>query len=208
VVRERGTVTSTHILEAARSCLLADGYANLSTRKVADAAGVPLSQIHYHFGGKSGMVLALLDSENRKLVARQRTMYGSEMPLWKRYEQACDYLDDDLASGYVRVLQEMIAAGWSDPEIADRVMDLLKVWLDLLEEVAAEAEARFGSLGPFAAADIGMLVGLSFLGGEAIILLGDDDWKARVRGALRRVGDLIRTFEEGITPQRAAARAG
>ena len=30
----------------------ADGYANLSTRRVADSAGVPLSQIHYHFGSK------------------------------------------------------------------------------------------------------------------------------------------------------------
>ena len=40
-------------------------------------------------------------------------------PLWRRYEQACDFLEDDLESGYVRVLQEMIAAGWSTPEIAD-----------------------------------------------------------------------------------------
>ena len=35
-------------------------------------------------------------------------------PLWQRYEQACDFLEDDLESGYVRVLQEMIAAGWSN----------------------------------------------------------------------------------------------
>jgi AcrR family transcriptional regulator len=207
VITERGTVTSTHILEAARSCLLAEGYANLSTRKVAETAGVPLSQIHYHFGGKTGMVLALLDHENRKLVARQRRMYGVEMPLWKRYEQACDFLDDDLASGYVRVLQEMIAAGWSDPEMARRVLAVLQAWIDLLEEVATEAEARFGSLGPFTAADIAALVGLSFVGGEAIILLGDRGWTDRVRTALRRVGDLIRGFEEGeAKPRRAKAR--
>ena len=40
-------------------------------------------------------------------------MYGQDVPLWRRYEQACDFLEDDLESGYVRVLQEMIAAGWS-----------------------------------------------------------------------------------------------
>jgi AcrR family transcriptional regulator len=206
---ERGVETSTQILEAARSCLLADGYANLSTRKVADAASVPLSQIHYHFGGKSGMVLALLDYENRMRVQRQRLMYGTEMPLWKRYEQACDFLDDDLASGYVRVLQEMIAAGWSDAEMARRVMEMLRGWLDLLEQVASEAEARFGSLGPFTPSDLGMLVGLSFLGGEAIILLGDQDSSDRVRRGLRRVGDLIRSFEEAdakVTPRRARTR--
>jgi AcrR family transcriptional regulator len=211
VASERGTVTSTQILEAARSCLLADGYANLSTRKVADAAHVPLSQIHYHFGGKAGMVLALLDYENRRLVDRQRRMYGTEMPLWKRYEQACDFFDDDLASGYVRVLQEMIAAGWSDAEMAHRVLDVLKGWIDLLEDVANEAEARFGTLGPFTAGDLAALVGLSFLGGESVILLGDEDWTDRARGALRRVGALIRWFEEGagsgLRPRRARARA-
>ena len=41
-------------------------------------------------------------------------MYAEEAPLWQRYEQACDFLEDDLESGYVRVLQEMIAAGWSN----------------------------------------------------------------------------------------------
>ena len=75
------------------------------------------------------------------LVQRQRLMYGSEMPLWKRYEQACDFLDDDLDSGYVRVLQEMIAAGWSDAEMARRVVDMLRGWLDLLEEVATRGRS-------------------------------------------------------------------
>jgi AcrR family transcriptional regulator len=193
---ERSASTSTRILEAARSCLLADGYASLSTRRAADQAGVPLSQIHYHFGGKQGMVLALLDHENRRLVDRQREMYGSDTPLWKRYEQACDFLEEDLASGYVRVLQEMIAAGWSDKAVARQVLALLQAWFDLLQEVAREAETRFGSLGPFTPADVAGLIGLSFLGGEALILLGDERWSGQVHTWLRRFGDLIRTLEE------------
>jgi AcrR family transcriptional regulator len=192
----RGTATSAQIIDAARSRLLVDGYVNLSTRKVADEAGVPLSQIHYHFGGKQGMVLALLSRENSRRVERQRRMYGSDQPLWKRYRQACDFLEDDLDSGYVRVLQEMVAAGWSDPAVAREVVALLNGWVDVLEAVATEAEARFGTLGPLTAGDLACLVGLSFLGGESVILLGDQKWSARVRGALRSVGDLIRRFEE------------
>lgn len=188
--------TADRIIEAARTCLLTDGFAALSTRRVADRAGVPLSQIHYHFGGKQGVVLALLDHENRQLVQRQVRMYGAETPLWKRYEQACDFLDDDLASGYVRVLQEMIAAGWSDPQVAARVATMLDAWFFVLVEVATEAEARFGSLGPLRPTDVAGLVGLSFLGGEAVILLGGEEWSTRVRGWLRSVSDLIRGFEE------------
>jgi hypothetical protein len=123
-------------------------------------------------------------------------MYAATAPLWKRYEQACDFLDDDLASGYVRVLQEMVAAGWSDDAVARQVLGMLQGWMDVLETVAREAEARFGSLGPFTAADVATLVGLAFLGGETLILLGDNDWTERVRESLRRVTGLIRALEE------------
>ena len=78
---------------------------------------MPLSQVHYHFGSKGGLMLALLEAEDRRRLARQEAMYAEDKPLWQRYEQACDFLEDDLESGYVRVLQEMIAAGWSTPAI-------------------------------------------------------------------------------------------
>ena len=52
-------------------------------------------------------------------------MYAQDWPLWRRYEQACDFLEDDLESGYVRVLQEMIAAGWSTPTIAEAARNIL-----------------------------------------------------------------------------------
>jgi AcrR family transcriptional regulator len=190
---ERATGTPAQILEAARGCLLAEGYARLSTRKVADAAGVPLSQIHYHFGGKQGLVLALLDHENARLIGRQQRMYAADAPLWKRYEQACEFLDDDIASGYVRVLQEMIAAGWSDSKVAEQVLGLLQAWQTVLETVIKSAQT---GLGPLTAEDAAALVGLAFLGGEAVILLGDKDWTQRVRSALRSLGTLIRHIEE------------
>jgi len=123
-------------------------------------------------------------------------MYAADRPLWQRYEQACDFLEDDLDSGYVRVLQEMIAAGWSNGTVAREVLRLLRSWYDLLVEVAREAEARLGSLGPFEAEDIAGLISLSFLGGESIILLGDPEWAQRARTSLRSFGTLIRSLEE------------
>lgn len=188
--------TRTTIVEATRARLLADGHARLSTRKVAEHAGVPVSQLHYHFGSKQGLLLAVLESENRRLLDRQGRMYSGDQPLWQRYEQACDFLEEDLDSGYVRVLQEMIAEGWSNPAVGAAVRDLLRGWYALLTDVAAEAEARFGSLGPFTAAEVATLVGNAFLGSEALILLGFERDDLPVRAALRRVGVLIRDLEE------------
>ena len=190
------------ILDAARIRLLADGYGGLSTRKVADEAAVPLSQLHYHFGSKQGLILAVLEVENQRRLARQQNMYAEDAPLWQRYERACDFLEDDLDSGYVRVLQEMIAAGWSNEELGGAVRSLVGGWFALLIEVAREAEQRYGALRPFTAEEVGTLVGAGFVGAESLLLLGFDREALPVRSALRRFSAVIREFEEG----RAATR--
>ncbi len=187
--------TKAQILKAAKSALLNTGYSGLSTRKIADEAGVPLSQIHYHFGSRHNLVLALLDRENQKLLTRQQETFLSEMPLWKRWEQACDYLEDDLRSGYVRILQEMTAAGWSDDDIAAAVRDILKGWFDLLSGTAAAAAEKLGGLGPFTPEEIGVLAGMPFLGIEAMLLLGFKEKDLPSRSALRKVGSVIRKLE-------------
>jgi AcrR family transcriptional regulator len=191
--------TRTLIIEAARRRLLADGYAGMSTRKVAEEAEVPLSQLHYYFGSKGGLILALFEEENRRRLERQRRMYADDLPLWQRYERACDFLEDDLDSGYVRVLQEMVAAGWSNGDIRDAVRELLGGWYELLVEVAREAEDRHGPLGPFTAEEVASLVGTIFVGAEALILLGFDREVLPIRSAVRRIGVLIRQLEEGST---------
>ena len=195
--RDRATAaTRASILSAARDRLLADGYANLSTRAVAEAAEVPLSQIHDHFGGKQQLILAMLEAENQRLLERQRTMFAGPEPLWVQWERACDYLDEDLRSGYVRVLQEMIAAGWSDAEVAGAVREVLGGWYRLLGEVAEREAPRLGGTGPFTAAEVGVLMGLPFVGAEAMLLLDVPESQLPIRTALRKVGRLIRSLEE------------
>lgn len=190
--------TRAAILQAAKRALIDEGYAGLSTRKISEAAGITLSQIHYHFGSRRGLVLEVLEQENQRLLKRQKSMFGSEMPLWKQWEQACDFLEDDLASGYVRVLQELTAAGWSDPEIAAAVREMLAKWFGVLADVAGKASHRIGGLGPFTPAEAGVIAGAPFLGVEAMILLGFSEEDLPMRSALRKFGEVLRSMEEGM----------
>jgi AcrR family transcriptional regulator len=160
-----------------------------------------LSQIHYHFGSKQKLVLAILAAENQRLLDRQKTLFESEAPLWKQWEEACNFLDDDLASGYVRVLHELIAAGWSDPEIASAVWGQLRGWQEILNAVAERASEELGGLGPFTPAEVAALAGLLFIGAEAYILLGVEEDELPARSALRKVGALIRVMEEGAADE-------
>lgn len=188
--------TATRILQAARERLLAEGYAALTTRSVAEVAGVPLSQIHYHFGSKEELILSLLRSENDRVLERQTEMFARELPMWKRWNQACDYFDEDLDSGYVRVLMEMTAAGWSSEAIQKEVKSIYEAWGSLLTEVAEEAADKglyFAGMNPV---DISALVSAAFIGAEALILTGLEGDTAPFRQALRRVTELIREAEE------------
>jgi AcrR family transcriptional regulator len=192
--RSNSEKVRSELLDATIACLVDAGYAQLSTRAVAERAGMPVSQIHYHFGGKDGLLLEVLDHQNRQLLERQREMYGSEMPLWKRWEQACDFFEEDLASGYVRVLQELIAVGWSEPDVAELVRQQLAGWAELLTSVAEEA-VRALDLPLLRPRQVALLVGAVFLGAEELELLGFAA-DGEVTGALRAIGDLLRHAEE------------
>jgi AcrR family transcriptional regulator len=188
--------TRSAILTAARERLLADGYANLSTRAVAEAAEVPLSQIHYHYGSKLQLILAVLAAENERLLDRQRSMFDTPEPLWVRWELACDFLETDVASGYVRILQEMIAAGWSDAEVAASVRDMVGGWYRLLAEVARREQEQGVDLFGFTPDEVAALMATPFLGAEELILLGVREETLPVRSALRKVGVILRRIGE------------
>jgi AcrR family transcriptional regulator len=191
--RDRATAgTRAAILAAARERLLADGYANLSTRRVAESAEVPLSQIHYHFGSKLQLILAVLQAENERLLERQQAMFDTPEPLWVRWDLACDFLDADLASGYVRILQEMIAAGWSDAEVAASVREMIGGWFRLLADVARREEEAGADLGGLTPDEVAALMGMPFLGAEELILLGVTEATLPIRSALRKVGAILR----------------
>jgi AcrR family transcriptional regulator len=185
------------ILDAARECIVETGYASLSTRMITDRAGVPLSQLHYHFGSKHGLMLAALARENERRLARQRSLFNAGQALWQQWEQACDYLEEDLDSGYVRVLQEMAAVGWSNEEVAAAVRADLDGWFQLLTTVAERIADEHGTVGPFQPAELSALAGMAFLGAESLILLGVGEARIPCRAALRRVGALLRTLDSG-----------
>jgi len=184
------------LLDAAKQVLRERGYAALSTREVATVAGVPLSQIHYHFGSKQGLVLALFEYLNAQLFDRQQALFSDPaLSFADQWDRACSYLDDDLASGFVRVMHELAAAGWADPQVGAVVRESLQAWNRLVIEVARRFEKKTGGFGPLSAEDVGALVSNAFIGAESQVLTGIEAPDIPLRDSLRRVGALIRALE-------------
>jgi AcrR family transcriptional regulator len=193
----RGQETRARIVHAARAVLLERGYRATSTRAVAERAGVQLSLVHYHFGGKAALLAAVLERENEELLERQRRLYDAPGPLAEKWRAACEFLDEDVRSGYVRVLWELWAAGLSDENLAARWRAAIGGWRELLESVfaawAAEHDIDLG-LSPRALAT---LVANLFEGIEIELLAGVGEDEASHREVLDTLRDLIERLEAG-----------
>ena len=64
------------------------------------------------------------------------TVLATSCPCGSGGSRRANFLEDDLDSGYVRVLHEMAAVGWSNEQVAAAVRKDLVGWYDLLAAVA------------------------------------------------------------------------
>ena len=65
---EAGKRTREEIIEAAGELAAERGLDNFTTRQVAERASVNIGSIHYHFGGKDGLLEALVEDLTREWV--------------------------------------------------------------------------------------------------------------------------------------------
>ena len=193
--RARGDDTRLQILAAARDALAEHGAAATTTRAIAERAGVQLSLVHYHFGSKQQLLAAVLDSENERLLERQRKLFTGPGTLADKWRAACAYLRDDLGSGYVRILWELWAAGLSDPDLAARWRAAIAGWRVLIEQLVAQWMVEQELDLPISPKALTTLVGNAFEGAEAEILAGIGEDEAPHYEALESVARLIEWAE-------------
>ena len=193
--RARGVDKREQILDAAAGLIGRVGYAAASTRAVAAAADVPLSLVHYHFGSRAGLLTAVLERENSRLLERQRELFAGEGSLADRWRTAAGYFEEDLASGYVRMLWELWAAGLSDPELAERWRRSVDGWIELIAETLAAWELEHDRPLPLPAGTLAGLVAIVYHGIETDLLADDGRDLRGHRQLLGALGDVIERFE-------------
>ena len=191
----RGKATRLQIVTAAREVLRDEGYAAMTTRAVADRAGVQLSLVHYHFGGKRGLLVQVLEHQNAELLPRQRELYASPGPLSQKWRTACDYLREDVRSGYVRILWELWAAGLADAELAERWRSAVHGWRELVEGAIREWAESLQLELPVSPRVLVTLVGSIFWGMEIEMLAGVPEDEAPHFEALDALARLIESIE-------------
>jgi AcrR family transcriptional regulator len=193
--RADGNATREAILRAARDRLVEVGYANLNVRDIARAAGVNHALIGYHFHGKQQLVLAVLDEANKRLLERQARMYRATASASRQWREACDFYEEDLKSGFVRLLMELMGASFHDAELRAEFVPRLLGWHRLIDAAVVDFIARSKLDLPVSAQAITAWIGWFWTGMEASMVLGIDERDGHQREALAAVATLLRRVE-------------
>jgi AcrR family transcriptional regulator len=139
----RETATSA-LLDAAERLLIASGYAELTTRRVAAEAGVNHGLVHYYFGSMEELLLQVLERFTDRLIERQTAMYEADVPFLQKWRTAMQWLEQDVEAGYPKVWWELQAMAWNHPEMRDRLERVDGVWRNLLRTYFAGALDEYG----------------------------------------------------------------
>jgi AcrR family transcriptional regulator len=204
--RSDGLTTRALILQAARRRLVEQGYANLNVRDIAQDAGVNHALIGYHFRGKQQLVLAVLDSANNELLERQARMYRADAGARQKWKQACDFYQEDLDSGFVRLLMELMGASFHDEALRREFVPRLLSWHQLVESAVTDFMKSSGLQLPVSARAISAWIGWFWTGMEASMALGIPEEHGHQKEALDAVAALLRRVESGAHRASASTR--
>ena len=112
----------TALMDAAERLLVRVGAAGTTTRSIAAEAGLNHGLVHYYFGSMEELLLQVLERFTERLTARQREMYGAEVPFIEKWRAAMGFLDRDIESGYPKIWFELQSLAWNRPELRDRLV--------------------------------------------------------------------------------------
>ena len=205
-IRIDGESTRMSIMRSARRRLCEGGYAQLNVRDIARDAGVNHALISYHFGGKQQLVLAVLDHANQQLLERQARMYNATASASQKWQQACDFYEDDLQTGFVRLLMELMGASFTDEALRSEFLPRLLAWHELVESAVTDFIQDSGLKLPVSVRAISAWIRWFWTGMEASMALGITEEQGRQREALEAVAVLLRMVESSTRTKSAPAR--
>jgi len=131
------------LLDAAERLLVDLGYSGITTRRLAEAAGLNHGLVHYYFGSIENLLVRTLERFTKRLIERQRTMYAADTPFIEKWRTAMRFLvEEDVR--YEKVWLELQALGWNRPEIREHLAKVDGEWRSVLTEAFAAPHEELG----------------------------------------------------------------
>lgn len=86
--------TRTALLDAAEALMLEEGYAAVSSRRVAERAGANAALVYYYFDTMDGLFVELFRRGAERGLERQAAALNSPQPLWALWDALRDHINN------------------------------------------------------------------------------------------------------------------
>src|SRR5687767_8537087 len=137
------TAAEEALLDAAERLLVDVGHAGITTRRVAEEAGVNHGLVHYYFGSNENLLVRALERFTGRLIDRQRALYAADVPFVEKWRTAMRYLLSEDVS-YQKVWLELQALAWNNADLQGRLALVNAEWRAVLTEAFEEPHRELG----------------------------------------------------------------
>jgi AcrR family transcriptional regulator len=131
------------LLDAAERLLVDVGYAGITTRRLAEEAGVNHGLVHYYFGSNESLLVRALERFTERLIDRQRDLYAADMPFVEKWRTAMRYLVSEDRT-YEKIWLELQALAWNNADLRARLARVNAEWRAVLTDAFAEPHRELG----------------------------------------------------------------
>jgi AcrR family transcriptional regulator len=131
------------LLDAAERLLVDIGYARITTRRLAEEAGVNHGLVHYYFGSNENLLVRALERFTERLIERQRELYAADLPFIEKWRTAMRFLISEDVT-YEKAWMELQALAWNHPELRGQLASLNAEWRAVLTDALREPHRNLG----------------------------------------------------------------
>jgi len=140
--RQQATVA---MMDAAERLLYEVGYAGVTTRAVAEAAGVNHGLVHYYFGSMDDLLTQTLERFVDQLAEALEALYADpELSFSEKWRLGSQFWVEEPTSRFPKILLELLAMGWNMPSLRVRLTEVHARFRAIFEHHFGQAMREYG----------------------------------------------------------------
>lgn len=130
--RRQATVA---LMDAAEQLLYEVGYAGVTTRRVAEVAGVKHGLVHYYFGSMEELLTQTLERFVDQLAALLEALYADpSLTFAEKWRVGAELWANEPTARFPKIMLELLAMGWNAPALQPRLVDQVHTRFRLIFE--------------------------------------------------------------------------
>ena len=140
--RQQATVA---LMDAAEDLLYEVGYAGVTTRAVAEAAGVNHGLVHYYFGSMEELLTQTLARFVEQLAQALEGLYvDPTLTFAEKWRLGSQFWVNEPTSRFPKILLELLAMGWNMPVLRTRLTEVHARFRTIFEHHFGQALRDYG----------------------------------------------------------------